>query len=879
MISRYPDARSIDAFQHPFSTPFSNPLSNPFSSPLSSPASGPLSHPFSTPLTFSAPNAQENAIGAQGPDETFRFATYNAALNRESEGVLREDLIAGDDQARQIAEVIQQNRPDVLLINEFDFDPAAAEIFLNDYLAEAQGSAPGIEYPYVFSAPVNTGVASGVDLDGSGEAVTEPGAPGYGNDALGFGQFPGQYGMLVLSRAPIDTEGVRTFSDFLWRDMPGARLPDNPETPAPGDYYSQEALEVLPLSSKSHWDIPIEIGGETVHLLASHPTPPTFDGPEDRNGLRNADEIRLWSDYVTPGQGDYLVDDQGRSGGLGANERFVIAGDLNADPLDGDSLPGAAQQLLGHPLAAAGLAPESEGGVAAAERQGLANEAQEADPRFDTADFNDQAPGNLRVDYLLPSEYGLTRVDGGVYWPAEGEAAQRVEASDHRLVQADLAIDDGQTRVESVDFLGQTAFESGLEFQDTPVGGLSGLVRVPESDTYLAISDDRSSLADARFYSLEIDLEDGALDDGDVHLRDVTTLRRKDCTPWPEGEIDPEGIALTGDGRLFISSEGAADEGIAPFVGTFDQSGQKLENFTLPEAFYPDGEGSFGVRDNLAFESLTLTPDGERLFTATENALAQDGPAADLTTGSPSRILSLDPATGAPLSQYLYPTEPVPQVPAEPDGFSDNGLVELLALDEDHLLALERGYSAGVGNDIRLYEIDLEHATDVSAIESLEASASGVRPVEKTLLTRLNEFDFEPDNVEGMALGPTLDDGRQSLVLTSDDNFNDTQSTQFIALALDIAPDGQPDLDEGTGGSLPDFSLDPFLPAPGMASLMPHSLRPEAIFSSLLDGIMGLPGGEQAFGLSGGDPGTALFEGGAEVAGVSTAEGNWLMPG
>ena len=169
------------------------------------------------------------------------------------------------------------------------------------------GAGP-IDYPYAFTAPSNTGIASGYDLNNNGVVNTVPNTPGYGDDALGFGDFPGQYGMAVYSKYPIDEDAVRTFQHFLWKDMPGNRMP-------PGWYDAQEQA-ILPVSSKSHWDLPISIGKRTVHFLVSHPTPPVFDGPEDRNGRRNFDEIRLWADYVTPGAGGYIYDDDGARGGL-----------------------------------------------------------------------------------------------------------------------------------------------------------------------------------------------------------------------------------------------------------------------------------------------------------------------------------------------------------------------------------------------------------------------------------------------------------------------------------------------------------------------------------------------------------------------------------
>ncbi len=297
----------------------------------------------------------------RGDSGTIRYATFNASLNRYRDGQLVEELAdpsirpAGDRQIRTVAEIIQRVRPDVLLVNEFDFDDdgrrgtsRSAELFQDNYLSESQNGTRPIRYEHRFTAPSNTGIPSGFDLDNNGQVVTTPG-PGYGNDSFGFGEFPGQFGMTVYSKYPIVGRDVRTFQKFLWKDMPGARLPNDPATPAPADWYSPEELAVFRLSSKSHWDVPIRVRGKVVHFLTSHPTPPVFDGPEDRNGTRNADEIRLWADYVTPGAGGYIYDDRGRRGGLKPGARFVIAGDQNSDPLDGDSIPGAIQQLLEQP--------------------------------------------------------------------------------------------------------------------------------------------------------------------------------------------------------------------------------------------------------------------------------------------------------------------------------------------------------------------------------------------------------------------------------------------------------------------------------------------------------------------------------------------------
>ena len=384
--------------------------------------------------------------GAGAADPPVRFATFNASLNRNVEHqALAELSVPGNAQADAVAEIIQRIRPEVLLINEFDFEETkhwrrcSRTTISTSRHGPVASPPPSIDFPYVFVAPSNTGIPSGFDLNNNG-AIAGP------DDALGFGFFPGQFGMGVFSRHPILYNQVRTFQHFLWKDMPGARLPDDPATPAPADWYSPAELAVLPLSSKSHWDIPIDIDGTVVHFLVSHPTPPVFDGPEDRNGTRNFDEIRFWADYITPGPtSDYIYDDNGGTGGLKPGELFVIAGDQNSDPLDGDSIPGSIQQLLEHPLVNTKVTPQSGGAVEAAALQGGANANHRSDPRFDTADFTDSAPGNLRADYVLPRK-NLRIVDAAVFWPVQASPLFPLTgvfpfpSSDHRAVWIDVRV-------------------------------------------------------------------------------------------------------------------------------------------------------------------------------------------------------------------------------------------------------------------------------------------------------------------------------------------------------------------------------------------------------------------------------------------------------
>ena len=361
-------------------------------------------------------------------DNSIRFATYNIAMGLQSEGELYERLQSKDDEdLKRVAAVIQQVRPDVLLLNEFDsYELDSTLLFINNYLDIPQFENEAISYAHSLNGVVNTGRDSGLDLNNNGK-LQEP------QDAWGYGIFPGQYGMVVLSRYPLKLE--RSFRFFKWSDMPKASVPTGPDgTP----WYPEAVFKQLRLSSKNHWDIAVTIDDQTVHFLTSHPTPPVFDGPEDRNGTRNHDEIRLWADYIDPQRSTYIYDDAGATGGLPEDAKFVIAGDLNADPVDGDSSAGAILQLLQHPMVNAGCEPQSAGSEEASNLQGGRNLDHKGNPATDTADFNDEYTGNMRIDYALPSA-NLKATGCGVFWPAEEQPGHKlVDVSDHRLVWVDI---------------------------------------------------------------------------------------------------------------------------------------------------------------------------------------------------------------------------------------------------------------------------------------------------------------------------------------------------------------------------------------------------------------------------------------------------------
>ena len=370
---------------------------------------------------------------AQPPVPAVRFATFNAAMNRDAPGALLEELRSGKSvHARQIAEIVQRNQVDVLLLCEIDRDAGgeAARLFMDLYLnRDAGGEALDRPFRHVVFEPSNTGAPSGHDLDGDGRADGPA-------DAHGFGRFEGQYAMALFSRFPVQEDRIRTFRDLRWDAMPGSLLPR--------DFFVAAAVPHLRLSSKSHWDVPIQLNaaGLVVHALCSHPTPPAFDGPEDRNGRRNHDEIRFWVDYLTPGASDWIVDDKGVTGGLDPTAHFVVLGDLNCDPVDGDARRDALRALLAHPRTN-DPQPRSRGGDVVAKQQWGANANHQGDPLLDTADFGDEVgkgPGNLRVDYALPSR-SLELLGSAVFWPASGQpGAKLVEVSDHRLVWVDVVV-------------------------------------------------------------------------------------------------------------------------------------------------------------------------------------------------------------------------------------------------------------------------------------------------------------------------------------------------------------------------------------------------------------------------------------------------------
>lgn len=391
-----------------------------------------------------------------------RVATFNI------EDVRTEDLLNPEHpRLRKIAEVIQRIRPNIILLNEIAYDQKGVtgykagdpegqngKRFAENFLARAQASDLKPMSMSAYMAPTNTGLFSGFDLDNDGkitssyptpEGAKPDGTPGpqsadgraYGNDSFGFGTFPGQYGLALLvdTRLAIDTDAIRTFQLFPWDYMPANSMPG--AEAGKGEWFTAEERAAVRLSSKSHWDVPVKLpGGQVVRVLCSHPTPPAFDGPEQRNKRRNHDEIRFWRDYID--NAPYIVDDKGVEGGiimaplgakkewgprLGVDTHFVLLGDLNADPKDGDSYQSPIKSLLFR-------SPHINGEFVPV-----------SDIKVDGLDESDTSSFKLRVDYVLPSKT-MRIVQAGV-WRQPPSAAAGAEAkfpSDHYPVWMDIEV-------------------------------------------------------------------------------------------------------------------------------------------------------------------------------------------------------------------------------------------------------------------------------------------------------------------------------------------------------------------------------------------------------------------------------------------------------
>lgn len=342
----------------------------------------------------------------------------------------------------------------------------------------------------------------------------------------------------------------------------------------------------------------------------------------------------------------------------------------------------------------------------------------------------------------------------------------------------------------SVEFL--DAYElPKLVFEETPVGGLSGITYDQKKGRFYVISDDRSQYAPARFYTFTVNFNQTEETPGieNVNVEDVTFLKTPEGESFPQGEIDSEGIALAAGNTVFISSEGNTKQGINPFIRRFDiETGESKQELPLPQRFLlpeTEEEAPQGVRNNLGFESLTLNPSGVispegdpfRVFSAAESSLTQDQLPADSDKQTRIRFLHyvVNPiGQPLPIAEHLYLLDDPPL------DATNHGLTEMLAIQpEGYFLSLERSYGKS-GYGAKLFLVTVGNATDTSGVERFNVDLGQLQPLRKKLLFDFSQLDFDIYNLEGLATGPRLPDGSKSLFLISDDNFNEQEATQIL---------------------------------------------------------------------------------------------------
>ncbi len=329
--------------------------------------------------------------------------------------------------------------------------------------------------------------------------------------------------------------------------------------------------------------------------------------------------------------------------------------------------------------------------------------------------------------------------------------------------------------VELTSVIGEIELSIDLVDEDVPLGGLSGLTYDPACDLFYAVSDDRGYIAPPRIYVLRLDL-----DTFSVRPLEVVTLRNEQDEAFDNGVLDPESVALAPDGTLWVGTEGEAHRGLAPRILGFSLDGALVTELEIPQAYLP-GDAT-GVRSNHGFEGLGVSPDGSRIVAAVESALVQDGPDADLEHGTVVRLVVFEPETRRAIGERAYRVEPVPDEPIPADAYRSIGVSEILVLDDHRILVLERSFSAGVGNTVRIFLADLATGDDVTGRASLPEDVS---TVDKILLADLVDLGIDPDNLEGLSFGPLLADGRATLVLVADNNFQpEVQANQLLVLAV-----------------------------------------------------------------------------------------------
>lgn len=336
----------------------------------------------------------------------------------------------------------------------------------------------------------------------------------------------------------------------------------------------------------------------------------------------------------------------------------------------------------------------------------------------------------------------------------------------------------------ALSYLGEFSLPWDYKHDGMTFGGISGLDYDPSTGHYFALSDDRAQFGPVRFYEIALDVSSDGIED--VSILRTVALKNENGKPFSKRAVDPESIRVGSDGNLYWTTEGSRHAGQPTLVRVSDRNGNFIRDFEQPDDFEPTRDKSSGIRENQALEGLTFLPSGN-MIAAMETALYQDGGVATLAHGSLARFIRYDTASGEPTAEYTYPVSAIPQRPLISPFQNDNGVSEVLALDEHRLLVVERSVASGFGFTIKVFLADTNGATDVSEVEALRKAGDAVVPMRKQVAIDFRALGLTPDNIECVSFGKD-EDGNEILIFASDDNFSADQKTQFYAFKIDQRP-------------------------------------------------------------------------------------------
>jgi hypothetical protein len=331
-------------------------------------------------------------------------------------------------------------------------------------------------------------------------------------------------------------------------------------------------------------------------------------------------------------------------------------------------------------------------------------------------------------------------------------------------------------------FVDEVTVPTAFSINGVRFGGLSDISYDAAAGNYLVVSDDRAEYGPSRFYRIALDMAKGKI--ATVNVVGTHELMAPGGAHFPVNGADPESIALdAANKRIFWASE--RNEKKQPALYVADEDGTNARSIALPDAFMPNADGSKGTLNNLGLEGLQISADGATLYAINENALAQDGGKATLEKESASRLLLIDTKTFVPKAQYVYMTDKIPAAPPTPDGWADNGVAGLRLLKDGRMIVVERNFTDGHGFNIRFYIADMTGATDVNGKDQI--TPADIKPMSKSLWFSLKDGDYglTTDNIESIEFGPLVD-GKQSMLLVSDNNWSPDQATKFTLFTVDL---------------------------------------------------------------------------------------------